>query len=158
MSIIAMSMRRSFRSVCDAERSMTFTAADGQYRQLRRSTAKRVQIGGCTDRRHELFARILTTAWDTALRNRRRALGRALAAEVVGDDARIDEGLPIRDDRADEACGLPGSVLRAAPHCNWRHYPVAAGWSQPRPYGTLSNCSPPVYQAPALPGELGQVL
>ena len=45
------------------------------------------------DRRQELFARTLTVAQDTALRNKRRALGRALAAGVVGDDARIDQEL-----------------------------------------------------------------
>jgi hypothetical protein len=45
------------------------------------------------DRRQELFARTLTVAQDTALRSKRRALGRALAAGVVGDDARIDEEL-----------------------------------------------------------------
>jgi len=45
------------------------------------------------DRRHELFARTLTIAQDTALRNKRRALGRALAAGVMGDDAKIDEEL-----------------------------------------------------------------
>ena len=43
------------------------------------------------DRRHELFARTLIVAQDTALRDKRRALGRALAAGVTGDDARIDE-------------------------------------------------------------------
>jgi hypothetical protein len=45
------------------------------------------------DRRHELFARTLRIAQDTALREKRRALGRALAAGVMGDDARIDEEL-----------------------------------------------------------------
>ena len=45
------------------------------------------------DRRHELFARTLIIAQDTALREKRRALGRALAAGVMGDDARIDEEL-----------------------------------------------------------------
>jgi hypothetical protein len=45
------------------------------------------------DRRHELFARAMTIAQDTALREKRRALGRALAAGVMGDDARIDEEL-----------------------------------------------------------------
>jgi hypothetical protein len=45
------------------------------------------------DRRHELFARSMRTAQDTALRDKRRALGRALAAGVMGDDARIDEEL-----------------------------------------------------------------
>jgi len=45
------------------------------------------------DRRQELFARTLTVAQDTALRNKRRALGEALAAGVAGDDARIDEEL-----------------------------------------------------------------
>jgi hypothetical protein len=41
------------------------------------------------ERRHELLARTLTIAQDTALRNKRRALGRALANGVM-DDARID--------------------------------------------------------------------
>jgi hypothetical protein len=45
------------------------------------------------DRRHELLARTLSIAQDTALRNKRRALGRALAAGVMGDDARINEEL-----------------------------------------------------------------
>jgi hypothetical protein len=45
------------------------------------------------DRRHELFARTLTIAQDTALRDKRRALGRALAAGVMGDVAQIDEEL-----------------------------------------------------------------
>jgi hypothetical protein len=45
------------------------------------------------DRRHELFTRTLIIAQDTALREKRRALGRALAAGVMGDDAQIDEEL-----------------------------------------------------------------
>jgi hypothetical protein len=45
------------------------------------------------DRRHELFARAVTIAQDTALRDKRRALGGALAAGVMGDDAQIDEEL-----------------------------------------------------------------
>jgi hypothetical protein len=45
------------------------------------------------DRRHELFARTMRIAQDAALRDKRRALGRALAAGVIGDDARIDEEL-----------------------------------------------------------------
>jgi hypothetical protein len=45
------------------------------------------------DRRHELFARSLGIAQDTALRDKRRALGRALAVGAMGDDARIDEEL-----------------------------------------------------------------
>jgi hypothetical protein len=45
------------------------------------------------DRRHELLTRALSIAQDTALREKRRALGRALAAGVMGDDARIDEEL-----------------------------------------------------------------
>jgi hypothetical protein len=52
-----------------------------------------IDRGVADDRRHELFARTLTIAQDTALRNKRRALGRALAAGVMGDDARIDEEL-----------------------------------------------------------------
>jgi hypothetical protein len=45
------------------------------------------------DRRQELFTRTLIIAQDTALREKRRALGRALAAGVMGDDAQIDEEL-----------------------------------------------------------------
>jgi hypothetical protein len=45
------------------------------------------------DRRHELFARSMRIAQDTALRDKRRALGRALAFGIMGDDARIDEEL-----------------------------------------------------------------
>jgi hypothetical protein len=45
------------------------------------------------DRRHELLARTLFIAQDTALRNKRRTLGRALAAGVMGDDAKVDEEL-----------------------------------------------------------------
>jgi hypothetical protein len=41
------------------------------------------------DRRHEPFARSMRIAQDTALRDKRRAL----AAGVMGDDARIDEEL-----------------------------------------------------------------
>lgn len=42
------------------------------------------------ERREELLARTLTIAQDTALRDKRRALGRALAAGIGGDDAKID--------------------------------------------------------------------
>jgi hypothetical protein len=45
------------------------------------------------DRRHELFTRTLSIAQDTALREKRRALGRALAAGVMSDGARINEEL-----------------------------------------------------------------
>jgi hypothetical protein len=45
------------------------------------------------DERHELFARTLRIAQDTARIDKRRALSRALAAGVMGDDARIDEEL-----------------------------------------------------------------
>lgn len=45
------------------------------------------------DRRHELLARALIIAQDTALRSKRRALGYSVAAGVMGDDAKIDEEL-----------------------------------------------------------------
>jgi hypothetical protein len=45
------------------------------------------------DHRHELFTRTLAVAQDAAWREKRRALGRALAAGVMGDEARIDEEL-----------------------------------------------------------------
>jgi hypothetical protein len=45
------------------------------------------------DRRHELLSRALGVAQDAALRDKRRALGRALAAGIEGDDARIDDEL-----------------------------------------------------------------
>ena len=43
------------------------------------------------DRRHELLARALIIAQDTALRAKRRGLGHSLAVGVMGDDATIDE-------------------------------------------------------------------
>ncbi len=42
------------------------------------------------DRRHELFARTLAIAQDTALREKRRALGQALANGVMNDEATVD--------------------------------------------------------------------
>jgi hypothetical protein len=45
------------------------------------------------ERREELLSRTLTIAQDTALRDKRRALGRALAAGIAGDDAKIDDEL-----------------------------------------------------------------
>ena len=45
------------------------------------------------DRRHELTTSTLTFAQDAAWREKRRALGRALANGVMGDDARITEEL-----------------------------------------------------------------
>ena len=46
------------------------------------------------DERHqELLARALTIAQDTAIRDKRRALGRALTAGIAGDDAKIDSEL-----------------------------------------------------------------
>lgn len=52
-----------------------------------------VQKAVSDERRAELLARTLTIAEDTALRDKRRALGRALAAGIAGDDAKIDEEL-----------------------------------------------------------------
>jgi hypothetical protein len=45
-----------------------------------------IDRGVADDRRHELFARTLTIAQDTALRGKRRALGRALAAGVMDEE------------------------------------------------------------------------
>jgi hypothetical protein len=55
------------------------------------SVAEFIDKASADERRHELFARALAVAQDAAWRNKRRALGRALAAGVMGDDARIDE-------------------------------------------------------------------
>ena len=76
------------------------------------------------DRRHELFTRTLTIAQDTALRAKRRALGRALAAGVMGDDATIDEELLFI--RAVEDIDTPHIRLldRMA-----KVYPEPPGWS-----------------------------
>lgn len=52
-----------------------------------------VQQAVSDERREELLARTLTIAQDTALRDKRRALGRALAAGIAGDDAEIDDEL-----------------------------------------------------------------
>jgi hypothetical protein len=45
------------------------------------------------DQRHELFAKALTVAQDAAWRNKRRALGQAIANGVMEDEARIDHEL-----------------------------------------------------------------
>ena len=45
------------------------------------------------ERSHELLARVVMVAQDTTMRDKRRALGRALAAGVAGDSARVDEEL-----------------------------------------------------------------
>jgi hypothetical protein len=63
--------------------------ADSAGEPLEQFTEKAV----ANERRQELLARTLTIAQDTALRDKRRALGRALAAGVGGDDAKIDEEL-----------------------------------------------------------------
>lgn len=55
------------------------------------SVAEFIDKAAADEHRHELFARALAVAQDAAWRNKRRALGRALAAGVMGDDARIDE-------------------------------------------------------------------
>jgi hypothetical protein len=49
-----------------------------------------VQAAVRDERRQELLARALAVAQDTALRDKRRALGRALAAGIAGDNAKID--------------------------------------------------------------------
>lgn len=61
-------------------------AAGGPVEQL-------IEKALADERREELFARTLTIGQDTALREKRRALGRALAAGIAGDDAKIDEEL-----------------------------------------------------------------
>jgi hypothetical protein len=63
--------------------------ADAAGEPLEQFTEKAV----ADERRQELLARTLTVAQDTALRDKRRALGRALAAGIVGDDAKIDDEL-----------------------------------------------------------------
>jgi hypothetical protein len=57
------------------------------------SVAEFTDKAASDDRHHELFVRALTVAQDTAWRNKRRALGKALANGVMGDEARIDEEL-----------------------------------------------------------------
>ena len=69
------------------------------------SVAEFIDKAAADERRHELFARALAVAQDAAWQNKRHALGRALAAGVMGDDARIDEEMlfiPAVDD-IDEA-------------------------------------------------------
>jgi hypothetical protein len=72
-----------------------------------------IDKGATDEHRHELFARALAVAQDAAWRNKRRALGRALAAGVLGDDARVDEEmLFIRavDDLDEVHVRLPGHL------------------------------------------------
>ena len=52
-----------------------------------------VQQAVSDERCEELLARTLTIGQDTALRDKRRAHGRALAAGIAGDDAKIDDEL-----------------------------------------------------------------
>jgi hypothetical protein len=52
-----------------------------------------VQRAVSDERGAELLARTLTVAQDTALRDKVRALGRALAAGIAGGDVKIDDEL-----------------------------------------------------------------
>lgn len=70
----------------------TETLMDGAE-AARLPVAEFIEKAASDDRRQELLVRALTAAQDAAWRNKRRALGRALAAGVMGDDARINEEL-----------------------------------------------------------------
>ncbi len=90
------------------------------------------------ERREELLARTLTIAEDTALRDKRRALGRALAAVIAGDDAKIDEELLFVRAVADidtphirllagmAEVILPGKESGSIFHCGWSLAAIAA--------------------------------
>jgi hypothetical protein len=91
------------------------------------------------DQRHELLARTLGAAQDAALRDKRRALGRALAAGIEGDDARIDDELLFIRAVADvdvphiklleilsEDQPLPGQLRGSPFHGGWSLATVAA--------------------------------
>jgi hypothetical protein len=82
------------------------TAVMGQrrFRHAAGTVVDAAEASGCSveellgqavsdDRRQELLSRALGDAEDTALRDKRRALGRALAAGIEGDDARVDDEL-----------------------------------------------------------------
>jgi hypothetical protein len=57
------------------------------------TVAEFIDAAASNDRLQELLAHALTVAQDAAWRNKRRALGRALANGVTGDEACIDEEL-----------------------------------------------------------------
>jgi hypothetical protein len=84
---------------CDCGRGHTVTAG---FRHARDTIADAAEASGeseehllaravADDRRHEVLVRALGIGQDTALRNERRALGRALAAGIAGDNALIDD-------------------------------------------------------------------
>jgi hypothetical protein len=85
------------------------------------------------DRRHELLARAIGTAQDTALRDKRRALGRALAAGIAGDDAQIDDELMFMRAIADlDAPHIRVLALMASEQAQAGQQsgsPFHAGWS-----------------------------
>lgn len=79
-------------------------AGQRRFRHAAETVADAAEASGCSveellgravsdDRRQELLSRALGVAQDAALRDKRRALGRALAAGIEGDDARIDDEL-----------------------------------------------------------------
>jgi hypothetical protein len=76
------------------------------------------------DRRQELFTRTMTIAQDTSLREKRRALGRALAAGVMGDDDQINEELLFI-----RAVGDIDEVHIRLLNLMTGHVPGAPGWS-----------------------------
>jgi len=76
------------------------------------------------DRRQELFTRTMTIAQDTALREKRRALGRALAAGVMGNDDQINEELLFI-----RAVGDIDEVHIRMLNLMTGHVPGMAGWS-----------------------------
>jgi hypothetical protein len=89
MTVILNAMTRVGRRRADHAAQTLVDAADEAQLPLAEFFDRAV----ADDRRHELFTRALSIAQDTALRDKRRALGRALAAGVMGDDARINEEL-----------------------------------------------------------------
>lgn len=71
------------------------------------------------ERRQELLARTLIIAQDTALRDKRRALGRALAAGVADSGTRVDEELlfiRVLDDLDEPHIRLLRLMNTASPH------------------------------------------
>jgi hypothetical protein len=104
------------------------------------------------DRRHELLARALGIAQDTALHNKRRALGRALAAGITGNDAHIDGELMFMRAVADlDAPHIRALALMASEQPGIGQQsssPFHAGWSP----ATMAARDPGL--GPALPALL----
>lgn len=108
------------------------------------------------DQRHELLTRVLMAAQDTARRDKRRALGRALATGVM-DDARIDEELMFVRAMDD----IDGWHIALLEHMANNFPPMPPGWSArtaAEALPVITDVAPAVLGALALHGLISAVV